>query len=288
VTGESAPPVLADAGFDHHASATVGVETAALLAATLDLDPRDHAREELTVPLPWHWTCFLPSVRTDALGPDGHPRRRPETAAFPRRMWVGGRVRELRPLRVGEPAERASELRNATLKDGASGRFWLLTVAHTVTQAGLVCIEEEQDLALREAPTSPAPSPGREIAAPPGGSDADWVDTRAVDAVLLFRYSALTFNAHRIHYDLPYATAEEGYPALVVQGPLVATLLCETARAHVGGAVRELSFRARVPLFAPARVWLTGRRTDVGADLAAVRNDGETAMTMTTRCSELR
>jgi 3-methylfumaryl-CoA hydratase len=285
VTAASTPPVLADAGFDHHASARVGVEAAALLAATLDLDPVDHARAGATLPLPWHWTYFLPAVRTDALGPDGHPRRRPETTAFPRRMWVGGRVRELRPLRVGEPAERASMLRSATLKDGASGRFWLLTVAHTVTQSGQTCIEEEQDLALREAPTSATRSAGPEIAAPPDAADADWIDTRAVDPVLLFRYSALTFNAHRIHYDLPYATADEGYPGLVVQGPLVATLLCETARAHAGGAVRELSFRARVPLFAPARVWLTGRRTDDGADLAAVRSDGETAMTLSARCA---
>ena len=201
-------------------------------------------------------------------------------AGFPRRMWVGGRVRERRPLRVGEPAERASSLRSTALKEGASGRFWLLTVAHTITQSGETCVEEEQDLALREASATPSPTPGPALSEPPAAPGVDWVDTHALDPMLLFRYSALTFNAHRIHYDVPYTTAEEGYPGLVAQGPLVATLLCESARAHLGGAVREFSFRARLPSFAPARLWLTGRRTDDGAELAAVRSDGETAMTL--------
>jgi 3-methylfumaryl-CoA hydratase len=220
-------------------------------------------------------------VRTDALGTDGHPRRRAEIAGFPRRMWVGGRVRERNPLRVGEPAVRASALRASALKEGESGRFWLLTVAHTITQSGHTCVEEEQDLALREAGAAPIPSPGPALPEPPEAAGVDWVDTRALDPVLLFRYSALTFNAHRIHYDVPYATAEEGYPGLVAQGPLVATLLCGSAREHLGGAVREFSFRARVPSFAPSRLWLTGKRTAAGAELAALRSDGETAMTLT-------
>jgi 3-methylfumaryl-CoA hydratase len=195
-------------------------------------------------------------------------------------MWVGGRVRERHALRVGQPAERTSALRSTVLKEGASGRFWLLTVAHTITQSGEACVEEEQDLALREASAAPSPAPGPALPEPPEAVDADWVDTRALDPVLLFRYSALTFNAHRIHYDVPYATAEEGYPGLVAQGPLVATLLCESARAHLAGPVREFSFRARVPSFAPARLWLTGKRSDGGAELAAVRSDGEAAMTL--------
>ncbi len=133
-------------------------------------------------------------------------------AGFPRRMWVGGRVRERRPLRVGEPAERTSALRSTALKDGASGRFWLLTVAHTITQSGETCVEEEQDLALREVSATPSPLPGPALPEPPTAPDVDWVDTRVLDPVLLFRYSALTFNAHRIHYDLPYATADRGIP----------------------------------------------------------------------------
>jgi len=274
-------PLLADAGFGEYGAAPVSGEHASLLAGTLDLDPAPFARVGAALPLPWHWACFLPTVRTDALGTDGHPRRRPEMAGFPRRMWVGGRVRERRPLRVGETAERRSTLRSTALKDGASGRFWLLTVAHTITQAGETCVEEEQDLVLREASATPNPTLGPALSELPAAPDVDWVDTRALDPVLLFRYSALTFNAHRIHYDAPYATGEEGYPGLVAQGPLVATLLCESVRAHLGSAAREFSFRARVPSFAPARLWLTGQRTHDGTELAAIRSDGETAMTLT-------
>jgi 3-methylfumaryl-CoA hydratase len=280
---EAAEPLLVDAGFPPCAGARVSGEQAALLAATLDLEPDGYAVDGVELPLPWHWACFLPTVRTGELGPDGHPRRRPEMTAFSRRMWVGGRVREVRPLVVGEPAERASAMQSTALKDGSSGRFWLITVAHTITQSGETCIEEEQDLALRGPATAPVPAPGAPLREPPDAAEIDWVEGRAADPILLFRYSALTFNAHRIHYDAPYATREECYPGLVVQGPLLATLLCESARRHFDGPVRELAFRARVPVFAPAPLWLAGRFTSDGAELTVVRSDGETAMTLTAR-----
>jgi 3-methylfumaryl-CoA hydratase len=267
-------PVLADAGFSPAASATIAHDHAALLAATLDADPRVLDAGEL--PLPWHWTCFLPDVPTGGLGPDGQPQRRAEMAAFPQRMWVGGRVRRERPLIIGEPAERSSQLRSAELKVGSTGRFWLVTVEHSITQRGELCIEEEQDLVLREPTAAVAPGPDADDA-----PVAAWVETRTADPVLLFRYSALTFNAHRIHYDEPYATTVEGYPDLVVQGPLTATLLCELARVRIGQSVREMTFRARVPLFANRKFWLVGHVTDAGADLTAVRGDGQTAMTLT-------
>jgi 3-methylfumaryl-CoA hydratase len=267
-------PVLADAGFTPSATATIAYDHVALLAATLDADPRLLDRGAL--PLPWHWTCFRPEVATADLGDDGHPRRRPEMAAFPRRMWVGGRVRETRALVVGESAKRSSRLSAAEPKEGSTGRFWLVTVEHTITQGGEPCIEEEQDLVLREP--SAAADQG---AAADDAPVADWVEARTADPALLFRYSALTFNAHRIHYDEPYATTVEGYPDLVVQGPLTATLLCELARGRSGRSVGGLSFRARVPLFANRSFWLTGSPTETGADLAAVRGDGQTAMTLT-------
>jgi 3-methylfumaryl-CoA hydratase len=267
-------PVLADAGFSPTATASVAHDHAALLAAALDADPWVLAGGEL--PLPWHWTCFLPDVPTGALGADGHPQWRAEMAAFPQRMWVGGRLRGARPLMIGKPAARSSRLRSAERKDGSTGRFWLVTVEHSITQGGELCIEEEQDLVLREPGDAAAPGPDADDA-----PAADWVEMRVADPVLLFRYSALTFNAHRIHYDAPYATGIEGYPDLVVQGPLTATLLCELARVRTGQPVRALSFRARVPLFANRRFWLVGDTTDAGADLAAVRGDGQTAMTLT-------
>ena len=267
-------PVLADAGFNPSATATIAYDHVALLAATLDADPKLLDRGAL--PLPWHWACFRPEVATADLGDDGHPRRRPEMAAFPQRMWVGGRIRETRALVVGDSAKRSSRLSAAEPKEGSTGRFWLVTVEHTITQDGEVCIEEEQDLVLREP--SAAAAPGPDADAPPV---ADWVVSQTADAILLFRYSALTFNAHRIHYDEPYATGVEGYPDLVVQGPLTATLLCELARVRSGRSVRGLSFRARVPLFANRNFWLTGTATGAGADLVAVRGDGQPAMTLT-------
>ena len=203
-------------------------------------------------------------------------------AAFPQRMWVGGRVRGARPLTIGEPAERSSRLSSAELKEGSTGRFWLVTVEHSITQGGEVCIEEEQDLVLREPATAAAPGPDADE--PPA---ADWVEARTADPVLLFRYSALTFNAHRIHYDQPYATGVEGYPDLVVQGPLTATLLCELARVRTGRPVRAISFRAACPCSRTAGSGSPATHTDTGADLAAVRGDGQTAMTLTATCSSV-
>lgn len=266
-------PVLTDAGFTPRATANVASEHAALLAATLDVDP--HVLDTGELPLPWHWTCFLPDTPTRSLGDDGHPSRRAEMAAFPQRMWVGGRVRGIRPLRLDTPTRRTSRVVATDLKDGATGRFWLVTVEHIVAQHDEVCIEEEQDLVLREPATAAAPGPDAD--APPV---ADWVEERTAHPALLFRYSALTFNAHRIHYDEPYATGVEGYPDLVVQGPLTATLLTELARARLGRPVRGIAFRARAPLFANRTFWLNGSRTDAGADLAVVRRDGEIAMTL--------
>jgi 3-methylfumaryl-CoA hydratase len=267
-------PELADTGFTRRASTTVAHEHAALLAATLDVAPELLDSGEL--PIPWHWACFVPNVPTAELGPDGHPRRRPDMAAYPQRMWVGGRVRVSHPLRIGDVAERTSHLATTELKEGSTGRFWLVTVAHTITQDGQVGVVEEQDLVLR-APSGAA-APGPDAREPP---DADWVEERTADPALLFRYSALTFNTHRIHYDEPYATHVEGYPGLVVQGPLTATLLADLARRRVSAPVRALAFRARVPLFANERFWLTGDPTEAGADLAAIRGDGRAAMTLT-------
>ncbi len=268
---DAATPTLADAGFVEHREGTVSAEHATLLAATLDVSPSVLADGRL--PVPWHWACFLPDAPTAALGPDGHPARRPEMAGFPNRMWIGGRVLVGRVLRLGEAAARVSRLVSADHKDGAGGPFWLLRVEHTVHQDGEVCIEERQDIALRAA--GPTATPGPDADEPEGA----WIEARVADPPLLFRFSALTFNTHLIHYDHPYATGVEGYPDLVVQGPLTATLLCDLARRHLGRPVVSLDFRARAPLFANQRFFLAGDPTDHGASTRAVRGDGTVAMT---------
>ena len=269
----TAEPTLADAGFTELAHDPVRREHAARLAACLDVDPSllDHG----LLPALWHWALFHPAVPTADLGVDGHPRRRAEMDQFPQRMWVGGRVRIVRPVRVGVDAERVSRILGVDLKDGGAGRFWLVTVGHTIEQEGAPHVEEEQDLVFRTA-GSLAPIGDDADAAP----DHEWVEERIADPKLLFRFSAVTANAHRIHYDHPYATEVEGYPDLVVHGPLTAILLAELARTRRAQDAREVSYRARAPHFANRRFWLAGGPTDAGASLRAVRADGETAMTL--------
>jgi len=272
----SAEPTLADTGFDERAHGTVAREQALRLAACIDADPA--VVDAGTLPMLWHWACFLPLVATAQLGRDGHPRRRPEMEAFPQRMWVGGRVQVERPLRLGVDASRWSRVVRSEMKEGGGGRFWLVTVGHVVSQDDEVCIDEEQDLVFREASAVVPPGPDRDDA-----PDAAWVEELVADPVLLFRFSAVTANAHRIHYDHPYATKVEGYPDLVVHGPLTAILLAELARRRSDRAFHAVSYRARAPHFANHPFWLTGTPTDDGVDLAALRSDHTVAMTLEVR-----
>jgi 3-methylfumaryl-CoA hydratase len=269
-------PTLTDTGFEPKSSTAIAGEQARRLAACLDIDPRVLDAGEL--PILWHWACFLPLVPTAAIGPDGHPRRRPEMDAFPQRMWVGGRIHVERAMRLDLPAERVSRLASAEPKHGSTGGFWLLTVAHTVTQDGATCVEEEQDIVLREASAVTPPGEARDDA-----PDGDWVEERHTDPVLLFRFSAATANSHRIHYDHPYATKVEGYPDLVVHGPLTALLLADFAQRHHDQPLREVAFRARAPHFANRQFWLTGHAVENGVETSAVRADHAAAMTLTAR-----
>jgi 3-methylfumaryl-CoA hydratase len=284
---DPASPRLEDAGFAPETVASVTRDAAHRMASCLGADPA--VLDSGALPPLWHWGAFLPDVPAGELGPDGHRRRRPEMAAFPQRMWVGGRLSFRAPLRLDEPAERASTILHTDAKEGGSGRFWLLTVGHSITQDGTVCIEEEQDIVLREAATSPVPAvvPAVDLPGTPWGESA-WVEERVADPVLLFRFSAVTANSHRIHYDHPYATQVEGYPDLVVHGPLSALVLAELARGRSGAAARSISFRARAPHFANQPFWLTGGAVDgddgsTGADTALVRADHTVSMTLQAR-----
>ena len=246
-------------------------------AATLDDTTTEFA---LGSPLPplWQWFFFLPRVLQSRLGLDGHPQRGGfmPPIELPRRMFAGARMRFLKPLMIGRPARRQSVIRDVSEKEGRAGKLAFVTVAHSISQDGEVCIEEEQDIVYRE-PGAPvgAPEPC-ELAPAPAGS---WTRMITPDPTLLFRFSALTFNAHRIHYDRTYATTAEGYPGLVVHGPLTAVLLMELVRFHDHRSVTAFAFRGQAPLFDLAPFRLIGTPAGEHVHLEAQGPDGKTAMT---------
>ncbi|MBP8148238.1 MAG: MaoC family dehydratase N-terminal domain-containing protein [Limnohabitans sp.] len=216
------------------------------LSATLD---RDDPAPQAGTPLPplWHWLFFLPQHRQSEIGPDGHARRGGflPPVPLPRRMWAGGRLHWHQPLRVGDAVHRSSRIESVTHKSGRSGDLLFVLVRHEVHNAQGLCLTEEHDIVYRPAalPGEPAPTP---VAAP---AAAAWQREVVPDDVLLFRYSALTFNGHRIHYDRQYVTAVEGYPGLVVHGPLIATLLVDLVRRHTDRPVNSFEFRALRPTY---------------------------------------
>ena len=219
------------------------------LSATLDRDdPAPVAGDAL--PALWHWLYFLPQHRHSALGPDGHALRGGflPPVPLPRRMWGGGRLhwQAANPLRVGDTLRRVSSIDSITHKRGRSGDLLFVLARHAVSNDAGLCLTEEHDIVYRAAAQAgeAAPAP---IAAE---QNASWQREVLADAVLLFRYSALTFNSHRIHYDRSYVTQEEGYPGLVVHGPLIATLLLDLVRRHLPDAtIGQFSFKALRPTF---------------------------------------
>ncbi len=230
----------------------------AALASTLDR-PDPEPRPGDPVPPLWHWLYFLPRDRQSDLAPDGHPRRGGflPPVPLPRRMWAGDRLEFHRPLRVGETVTRTSRILDVQLKEGRTGPLVFVVVRHEIADA----ITEEHDIVYREAPQPGAPAP------PASPAPAGWMWERLIhpDDVLLFRYSALTFNGHRIHYDRRYATEIEGYPGLVVHGPLIATLLVDLLRRNRPEAVMAaFRFRAVSPLFDTDAFSVCGQPDDNG------------------------
>jgi len=253
-----------------------------LQALSATLDREDGAPEPGdAVPPCWHWLYFLPMSRQSEIGPDGHPRRGGflPPVPLPRRMWAGSRVEWSKPLRVGQAITKTSRIMEVTIKEGRSGPLVFVRVQHTIGHVTGQSLVEEQDIVYRDMP-----KPG-EAAAPVSKAPAahDWARDINPDPVLLFRYSALTFNGHRIHYDRPYAVEVEGYPGLVVHGPLIATLLLDLLRRHRPDAqVSRFAFRAVKPTFdQPFRV--CGAHGDDGKSvhLWAEHGDGALAMDAT-------
>jgi 3-methylfumaryl-CoA hydratase len=218
----------------------------AALSATLDRDDPPPVAGDPLPPL-WHWLYFLPLARQSDIGPDGHPKRGGflPPVPLPRRMWAGGRFTFHQPLRVGEDITRTSTVADVTVKSGRSGTLCFVLVRHEIAGASGVALTEEHDIVYRDL-APPGEAPPAPKAAP---TAAAWHRDIMPDDVMLFRYSALTFNGHRIHYDRRYVTEVEGYPGLIVHGPLIATLLVDLLRRNTDAPLRSFRFRAVGPLF---------------------------------------
>lgn len=274
---ESAPDFREWIGRTETVHDGLSTEQARRTAATLDdVDTRVEAGSPL--PPLWHWCYFLAAVPQSSLDGDGHPQRGGflPPIPFPRRMFAGSRMQFHQPLRLGTPATREGEIRNVVLKSGRSGSLAFVTVGYRFLQDGVCCIEEEQDIVYRE--------PGAAVSAPdtltPGDVPAGtWSRTVVPDARLLFRFSAITFNAHRIHYDRPYALHEEGYPGLIVHGPLTAMLLADLVRRNTPQRITSFTFRGLKPLFDLAPFHLRGRVDGASVTLEALAPDLEPALT---------
>ncbi|MBC7268264.1 MAG: mesaconyl-C4 CoA hydratase [Streptomyces sp.] len=221
------------------------------LAALLDLeDPLGSTLPEL-----WHWTQLLNAPAQRDLGPDGHPSNGIPAPPGPgqKRMFAGGRVRTYQLLRTGEACERTTQMLGTVVKEGRTGALTFVKIRHTYMQAGEVCIVEENDIVYRDTGSRLDLTPGT-LNHPGPAVEAEPVIRLAVDETFLFRFSALTYNAHRIHYDLNWAD-HEGYPGLVIHGPLQALLMGELHRRHGDGLVgREFAYRLKAPAVGPQRL----------------------------------
>ena len=263
-------------------SDTLTAMPVAALSATLDRDDPAPAPGTAVPPL-WHWLYFLPHARQSEIGPDGHPRRGGflPPVPLPRRMWAGGRLRweAGNPLCVGQEAQRTSTIRSVQHKAGRSGELLFVLVEHQFRNAQGLALTEEHDIVYRSAaqPGDPAPQPQQ----PPLVGQQAWSRTITPDDVLLFRYSALTFNGHRIHYDRKYVTEVEGYPGLIVHGPLIATLLLDLLRRSLPGAqVLTFDFRAVRPTFDLHPFAVHGKRSADGKTVELWAQDHEGWLTM--------
>jgi 3-methylfumaryl-CoA hydratase len=271
---------------------TVTSVAAAAMHGLLDADGPAPGSGDLLPPL-WQWLAWLPDAPQRDLGSDGHPRRGTFLPPVPdaRRMYAGGRYQLAEAVRVGESMRRRSVVTAVTEKIGSSGPLTFVEVTHEHFVEDRVALTEVQDLVFRSVSGAPGPSIGERAGArpePAGGDfgDWEWHQELATDATVLFRFSALTYNAHRIHYDVDYARDVEGYPGLVVHGPLQAIAVAELCRRNLPGRLlRSFQFRAVRPAFSGAPLALRGRHTGDGdgddVELVVLDDRGIPTMTAT-------
>jgi 3-methylfumaryl-CoA hydratase len=255
---------------------TVTAAPIAALSATLDRDDRFPRRGD-PLPILWHWLYFLPMHRQSELGLDGHARLGGflPPVPLPRRMYAGNRVDIVQPLCVGDAIFRLSRIVDVSQKDGRTGPLVFVRVRHEISRDDRLAVTEEQDIVYRNEPGPDDPPPRVQHA--PGHET--WLREIRPDEVLLFRYSALTFNGHRIHYDRPFATRIQGYPGLVVHGPLIATLLADLLRRSLPDAtVSSFSFRAVSALFDTGPFFVCGRPDQDGRGVTLWARDSDGAL----------
>lgn len=256
------------------AKVLLDVAQANRMAVTLDRDPTFGSGDPL--PPAWHWLYFHDFVRASRLGRDGHPALGEilPPLDLPRRMWAGGALDFLAPLPLGTEATRSTTIRSIAPKSGRSGRLIFLVLDHEIDVDGVPAVRESQTIVFRDLPNPDAAS---ELTGDPAPQGAEFTDRWTLDSTHLFRYSALTFNAHRIHYDADYCRSVEGYPSQVIHGPLLATLMLDSALRRTGWPSR-FEYRARSPLFLPDSFTVNGSTSAERTDLWVSDQGGRLAM----------
>jgi 3-methylfumaryl-CoA hydratase len=273
----SSQPIRSWIGNEERQSDVVDAVRAQRMHAFLDR-PIDELKRGLTLPRGYHWLYCVSIIPRSDWGVDGHAR--PGSFLPPltgtRRMWAGGSLHFVQSLFVGDSIERHSVIRSIDEKEGRNGKFHLVRVNHQISRPNGIAIVEQQNLVYLPASSKPADSAGTKLTETP-----DWQETFTTDEITLFYFSALTYNGHRIHYDQPYATDGEGYPALLVHAPLTALLLLDAARRN-GHGIRDFTYRATAPLFCRDTITLCGKtEKDGSAKVWALRPDGGIAMEAT-------
>lgn len=282
MTAEATAPVRdIAAGFAGWIGRSMSVEDEVTLpavrrmAAMLDLDPMDFEHGS-AIPPHWYSMFFTPNARRSQIGHDGHPRKGEFLPAIPlpRRMFVGRTVAFPGVLRVGDRAQKRSEIVGIEQKQGRSGTLVFLKVRHTIEVEGRAAVIEQQEVVYRDAPSGEA----KAAASAPVPADGAWQAEYEMDPVLVFRYSALTWNGHRIHYDADYARREEGYPGCVMNGALTVHLVIEEALKRAGGLrLKALTAKLVKPLFVGGTLAVGGRSLQ-GSRMEAWAGDEQGAM----------
>ena len=262
-------------GRSTEASDVVTAQLVKSLRATLFL-PIGEPKTGDAAPFTVHW-CLAPAVvAASEIGPDGHPSRGGflPPVPLPRRMWAGGELEFIDTLRVGDEVKRVSRIKDVNLKSGSTGQLCFVSVDHELTTPRGIAIRERHDIVYRDISTA-SPAPAKPAGAPPAAKHRE---THIADPVLLFRYSALTFNGHRIHYDRDYVTKVEGYPGLIFHGPMQAALQIEFAAKLRGQAPKKFVYRGLQPLFEGSEFSVNANDVDGGLETWTANTQGQPTM----------